>query len=329
MIQVGMFDVKPYDKLWFDKLARREIQMHYFDYKLGPDTARVAQGLDAVCPFVGDDLNQTAIERLGQAGVKLIALRCAGFNNVNLQAAHAHQIAVCRVPGYSPSAVAEHAAALLLTLNRRIHRAYNRTREHNFSLAGLTGFNLHGKTCGVVGTGRIGRAFLSIARGFGMRVLAYDPTPSQGRDIAYVPPEELLRQSDVVSLHCPLTSQTHHLMDRQALGQMKRDAILINTSRGALVDSRALLEALRKGELGGAALDVYEEETDLFFEDVSGEVLGDEVLSLLLTLPNVLITSHQGFLTHEALEAIARTTLDNIGAFFSGHPQNLVDAGEG
>lgn len=328
MISVGMFDVKPYDRLWFDRKLEGDIRMQYFDYKLGADTARLARGLDAVCPFVGDDVGEEAVRALAQAGVRLIALRCAGFNNVNLAAAQKAGLSVCRVPGYSPSAVAEHAAALLLTLNRRIHRAYNRTREHNFSLAGLTGFNLNGKTCGVVGTGRIGRAFLPIARGFGMRVLAYDPMPAQGQDIDYVPLPELLRRSDVVSLHCPLTGDTHHLMDREALGLMKKEAILINTSRGALVDSRALLEALRKGQLGGAALDVYEEETDLFFEDVSGEVLGDEVLSLLLTLPNVLITSHQGFLTHEALEAIAATTLENIRAFFAGRPQNLVLPGE-
>ena len=324
MISIGLFDVKPYDRVWFDRLARPDTRIRYCDYRLGPDTARLARGLDAVCPFVSDDLGARTIRALAESGVKLIALRCAGFNNVDLRAAQEYRIPVCRVPCYSPSAVAEHAAALLLTLNRHVHRAYNRTREHNFSLAGLTGFNLKGKTCGIVGTGRIGLAFAAIAQGFGMRLLACDPFPAGIPGLTYVTLEELLRESDVVSLHCPLSAGTRHMIQGRTLGLMKRESVLINTSRGALVDSRALLEALRKGQLGGAALDVYEEEGDVFFEDVSGEVLEDEVLSLLLTLPNVLITAHQGFLTQEALQAIAATTLDNIRGFFSGRPQNLI-----
>ncbi len=324
MISIGLFDVKPYDRVWFDRLSQPDILVRYCEYRLGPDTARLARGLDAVCPFVSDDLSAKTLQVLAESGVKLIALRCAGFNNVDLRAAQECRIPVCRVPCYSPSAVAEHAAALLLTLNRRVHRAYNRTREHNFSLSGLTGFNLKDKTCGIVGTGRIGLAFAAIARGFGMRLLAYDPFPATIPELTYVALEELLRESDVVSLHCPLHAGTRHMIQSRTLALMKPEAVLINTSRGALVDSRALLEALRKGRLGGAALDVYEEEGDVFFEDVSGEVLEDEVLSLLLTLPNVLITAHQGFLTQEALQAIAATTLDNVRGFFAGRPQNLI-----
>jgi D-lactate dehydrogenase len=319
MIRVGFFDAKPYDKPWFDRLKGDDIQIHYFEAKLSAETVKVAQGFDAVCVFVNDTIDRNVIDALDQYGVRLIALRCAGYNNVDFRAAH-KRINVVRVPGYSPNAVAEHAAALLLTLNRKTHRAFNRTREHNFTLNGLEGFDLNAKTAGVIGTGRIGQAFIAICRGFGMHVIAYDPYPNPNLDVEYVGLDELLSRSDVVSLHCPLTSDTHHIISARSLEKMKPTAYLINTSRGALVDSTALLEALRKGKLGAAGLDVYEEESELFFEDKSGEMVEDQVLSLLLTLPNVLVTSHQGFLTEEALAAIAKVTLENIRAFFDGAP---------
>jgi len=319
MIRIGFFDAKPYDRRWFDALRGGDVEIHYFEGKLNSATVKVAQGLDAVCAFVNDEVDRPVLDALYGYGVRLVALRCAGYNNVDFKAAHG-RVNVVRVPGYSPHAVAEHAAALMLTLNRKTHRAFNRTRDHNFTLSGLVGFDLHGKTCGIVGTGKIGQAFLAICRGFGMEVLAFDTYPNPSLGAAYVPLDELLRRSDIVSLHCPLTPETRHMIDRESLAGMKPTAMLINTSRGALVDSRALLEALQKGKLGAAGLDVYEEESDLFFEDKSLQLMDDEVLSLLLTLPNVLITSHQAFLTDEALEAIARTTLGSVRAFFSGAP---------
>ena len=328
MYNVGVFDAKPYDMTSLDQVQGHELKFHYFPYRLGPDTAPLATGLDAVCVFVNDNVNAQVISVLHRQGVKLLALRCAGFNNVDIKAASG-KLTVLRVPGYSPHAVAEHALALLLTLNRRIHRAYNRTREHNFSLDGLTGFDLNGKTCGVVGTGRIGRAFIDIANGLGMHVLAYDPYAAADIQARYVELDELLSESDVLSLHCPLTPETHHIIGRDALKRIKKRALLINTSRGALVDSRALLEALRKGQLRGAALDVYEEEEGVFFQDVSGTVLNDAVLSLLLTLPNVLITSHQAFLTEEALAQIAQTTRENILTFFAGGDLRATQVHEG
>lgn len=319
MIRIGFFDFKPYDRRWFDRLKGDDVELHYFEAKLNASTVRLAQGLDAVCAFVNDSVDADVIGALEGYGIRLVALRCAGYNNVDFKAAY-KRVSVMRVPGYSPNAVAEHAAALLLTLNRKTHRAFNRTREHNFTLSGLEGFDLAGKTCGVIGTGRIGQAFVSICRGFGMTVLAYDAFPNDKLGVTYVPLDELLERSDVVSLHCPLTPETRHMIGAEALARMKPTATLINTSRGALVDSRALLEALQKRRLGAAGLDVYEEEGDLFFEDKSAELMDDEVLALLLTLPNVLVTSHQGFLTDEALEAIARTTLEGVRAFFSGAP---------
>jgi len=319
MKRIGFFDAKPYDRRWFDKLKGDDIEIHYFEGKLSPATVKVAQGLDAVCAFVNDEVDATVLDALQGYGIRLVALRCAGYNNVDFKAAYEH-VSVVRVPGYSPYAVAEHAAALMLTLNRKTHRAFNRTRDHNFTLSGLEGFDLHGKTAGVIGTGKIGQAFVSICRGFGMEVLAYDAYPNASLGVNYVTMDELLQKSDILSLHCPLTPETRHLIGADSLAKMKPTAMLINTSRGALVESRALLEALQKGRLGAAGLDVYEEESDLFFEDKSGELMDDEVLSLLLTLPNVLITSHQAFLTDEALEAIAKTTLESVRAFFAGEP---------
>lgn len=319
MIRIGFFDAKPYDRRWFDCLRGDEIEISYFEGRLRPATVRVAQGFDAVCVFVNDEVDAAVVDALAGYGVRLVALRCAGYNNVDLQAASG-RLRVVRVPGYSPHAVAEHALALMMTLNRKTHRAFNRTREHNFTLSGLEGFDLYGKTAGIVGTGKIGQAFAAICKGLGMEVLAYDPYPNPGLDVSYVDLDALLRASDVISLHCPLTAETHHLMSAARFSMMKPTAMLINTSRGALVDSRALLEALRSGKLGSAGLDVYEEESDLFFEDRSQTLVDDEVLSLLLTLPNVLVTSHQAFLTDEALHAIAQTTLDSVRAFFSGAP---------
>ena len=319
MIRIGFFDAKPYDRRWFDKLRGDDIEIHYFEGKLNPTTVRLAQGMDAVCVFVNDEVDEQVLDALYGYGIRLVALRCAGFNNVDFKSAF-KRVSVVRVPGYSPYAVAEHAAALMLSLNRKIHRSFNRTREHNFTISGLEGFDLHGKTCGVIGTGKIGQAFIAICRGFGMEILAYDTYPNPALGVSYVSMDELLTRSDILSLHCPLTQETRHLIGAESLSKMKPTAMLINTSRGALVDSEALLEALQKGRLGSAGLDVYEEESDLFFEDRSLELMDDEVLSLLLTLPNVLVTAHQAFLTDEALEAIARTTLDSVRAFFGGQP---------
>lgn len=320
MKRVGMFDTKPYDRTWFDKLNEGRFDIKYFEHKLNADTARTAEGLDAAISFVNDSVDARAIATLCEGGVSLLALRCAGYNHVDFKAAYG-RLSVVRVPGYSPNAVAEHAAALLLCLNRKLHKAYLRTREHNFTLTGLTGFDLYGKTAGVVGTGRIGRAMIGILRGLGMRVLAYDPMPAPGLEGAtYTAFHELLAQSDVISLHCPLTPDTRHMLSAEAFACVKPGVTLINTSRGALIDSAALLAALKDGRVGAAGLDVYEEEGALFFEDLSGEVMSDDTLSLLIAMPNVLVTSHQGFLTREALESIARTTLQNIEDYFAGRP---------
>lgn len=316
MIKAAMFDTKSFDKESFAPLAREAgISIKYFETKLGPDTADLARGYDATITFVNDDLSAEVIGKLKECGVRLLALRCAGFNNVDLKAASG-QIPIARVPAYSPHAVAEHAMAMLLASVRRIHKAYNRTKDFNFSLSGLTGFDLYGKTVGVIGTGKIGRCFIDICRGFGMQVLAYDPYPAQDSDICYVPLAELFEKSDIISLHCPLTPQTDHIIDAAAIGQMKKGVFLINTSRGALIDAEALLSAIKDRHVGAACLDVYEEESDLFFEDYSGHIVEDDTLARLITMPNVLITSHQAFLTQEALHNIAKVTLQNISDFF-------------
>ena len=244
-------------------------------------------------------------------------MRCAGYNNVDIKAAQG-KIKILRVPKYSPYAVAEHTMALLLCLNRKIHRAFNRTRDYNFSINGLTGFDLHGKTAGIIGTGKIGQIFIDICRGFGMNIIAYDPYPLKNSGIEYVSKEELFRRSDIISLHCPLTKSTYHIVDKEALKEVKKDVYILNTSRGALIDAEALLTALKESRVGGAGLDVYEEESSLFFEDFSGSVIQDDVLSLLVNMPNVIVTSHQAFLTHEALSGIAEVTIDNLNSFFSG-----------
>ena len=324
-MRIAFYDTKPYDRDYFSRAAGADrLEWHFHDFRLSSESAGTAQGADAVCVFVNDRLDRTCIQSLTGNGVRLVVLRCAGFNNVDLTAAKALGLAVTRVPAYSPHAVAEHAAALLLTLNRKIHRAYNRVRELNFSLSGLVGFDLHGKTIGIVGSGRIGRAAAQIFHGFGCRVLASDPAPATdwaaAHGIEYVPPDRLLAHSDVVSLHCPLTPETHHLVNASSLTRMKPGAYLINTSRGKLVDTTALIQALKSGHLGGVALDVYEEEEGVFFEDLSGAVLQDDELSRLLTFPNVLITAHQGFLTHEALGEISRVTTQNLLRLDAGEP---------
>lgn len=320
MVKIAFFDSKPYDISSFEKSEHGGIEFKFIEDKLNRQTAILATGCDGVCAFVNDTLSAEVINSLSSLGVKLIAMRCAGYNNVDFKSAFDKKIAIVRVPAYSPYSVAEFAMAMLLTLNRRLHKAYNRTREYNFSLNGLCGEDLHGKTMGVIGTGKIGRVFIDICRGFGMKVLASDPFPAKDSDIDYRTIDELFESCDYISLHCPLTNDTYHIVNKQRLSLMKQSAILINTSRGALVDSEALLDALREKKIRAAALDVYEEEADFFFEDKSNEVLSDAVLQLLTSMPNVIITSHQAFLTEEALGNIAETTIDNINAFFGGRP---------
>lgn len=328
-MRIAMFDTHSYDRQAFAEASRRyPHEIAYFEPRLTAATAVLADGFPAVCSFVNDRVDAEAIARLAAGGVRLVALRSAGFNHVDLPAAARTGIAVVRVPEYSPHGVAEHAVALILTLNRKTHRAYNRVREANFSLDGLVGFDLQGKTVGVVGTGRIGAAFARIMSGFGCRVLAHDVAPVDalvhGAGVQYVTLEALYRESDIISLHVPLTPETRHLVDAASLASMKRGVMIVNTSRGALVDTPALIAALKQGHVGGAALDVYEEEAGIFFTDLSDQVLQDDVLARLLTFPNVLVTSHQAFLTREALAGIADTTLANVTAFERGQP--LVNA---
>ena len=318
-MKIAFFDAKPYDRPSFDKYgAENGIQFKYFETKLSEDTADLARGYDGVCIFVNDTVNKPVIDKLTSFGIRLLALRCAGFNNVDMKYAHG-KLHVFRVPAYSPHAVAEHTIALLLTSIRRIHKAYIRTRDFNFSLAGMTGFDLYGKTVGVVGTGRIGRAFIDICRGFGMRVLAYDKYHADGLDngdtVRYVSMDELFRDSDIISLHCPLTEETYHLINAETLEKCRRGVVILNTSRGALIDAEALLDSIKARHVGAACLDVYEEESDFFFEDFSGHILEDDVLARLISMPNVIVTSHQAFLTEEALRGIAETTVKNLVDF--------------
>lgn len=314
---VAFFDTKPYDRAYFERAAGADkIRWQFHEFHLSSQTAGVAAGATVVCVFVNDRLDRPCLEALHRAGVRLVALRCAGFNNVDLPAAKALGLAVIRVPSYSPHAIAEHTVGLLLTLNRKIHRAYNRVREHNFSLNGLVGFDVCGKTVGVLGTGRIGRIVAQIFRGFEANVIAYDPFPSldwaKERGVAYADFDSVLAQSDILSLHLPLTPETHHLLNERTLARLKPGAYVVNTSRGKLIDSTALIQHLKSGQLGGVALDVYEEEEGIFFEDHSSSVLQDDELNLLLSFPNVLVTSHQAFLTEEALTEIARVTVENM-----------------
>ncbi len=328
-MRLAVFSTRPYDRQFLDEAnADGRHELVYLEPRLDASTVALAAGAPAVCAFVNDRLDAPVLQALHAAGTRLVALRSAGFNHVDLAAAAALGLAVGRVPEYSPHAVAEHTAALVLTLNRKIHRAHARVREGNFALDGLLGFDLHGRTVGIVGTGKIGRCFARIMVGFGCRVLAFDPQPhpeALAMGVQYVPLAELLAGSDIISLHCPLTPQTHHLIDAAALALMKPGAMLVNTSRGAVVDTPALIVALKSGALGSLGLDVYEEEADLFFRDLSSEAIRDDVFARLLTFPNVVVTGHQAFFTEDALRAIAQITLGNVDTFAAtGRPQHAV-----
>ncbi|MDP3211338.1 2-hydroxyacid dehydrogenase [Methylotenera sp.] len=317
-MRVAVFSTKSYDKTYLDSANAGQHQLVYLEPRLDSTTAFAAEGAQAVCVFVNDILDAEVIAILAKQRVQLITLRCAGFNHVDLEAAKLHGITVARVPEYSPHSVAEHAVALMLTLNRKIHRASARVREANFSLDGLLGFDMHGKTVGVIGTGKIGQCVAKIMSGFGCRVLAFDPYPNQQcieAGASYVTLQTLLSRSDIVSLHCPLTPETHHLIDEKAIKQMRAGVMLINISRGAVIDTRAIIRGLKSGVIGSLGLDVYEEEENLFFRDLSNTVIHDDVFARLLTFPNVVITGHQAFFTDEALTEIASTTIANISAY--------------
>jgi D-lactate dehydrogenase len=318
-MNIAVFDTHHFDR---DALKKQNLKschlLQFFEGRLECETAKLAAGFTAVCVFVNDVLDRPTLEILQAGGTRVIALRCAGYNQIDLPAAQRLGFTVVRVPEYSPYAVAEHAVALLLTLNRKLHRAYNRVRESNFSLEGLVGFDLHGKTVGIVGTGKIGGVFAGIMAGFGCRLLAFDVQKRSDLPVKYVSTTELLAESDIISLHVPLMPSTHHFLNEKTLALVKPGAFIINTSRGALIEATALVDALKSGHLGGAALDVYEEESGVFFNDLSGQVLQDDVLSRLISLPNVLLTSHQAFLTREALANIARTTLESLTQYEMG-----------
>ncbi|MGB2569445.1 2-hydroxyacid dehydrogenase [Micromonospora citrea] len=327
-MRVAVFSTKPYDRDFLTAAnadGRHELAL--LEPRLSAETAPLARGADAVCAFVNDDLGAPVLEQLAATGVRVVALRSAGYNHVDVATAAKLGLTVVRVPEYSPYAVAEHSVGLMLALNRKIHRAHNRVREHNFALTGLLGFDLHGKTVGVVGTGKIGVSVARIMAGFGCRVLASDPYPNPdalAAGVEYVPLETLLAQSHVVTLHCPLTPDTHHLIDSERIRQMRPGVMLINTSRGALVDTRAVISGLKNGRIGHLGLDVYEEETDLFFEDLSDQMLRDDDFSRLSTFPNVLITGHQAFFTEEALHNIAATTIANLTAVERDGPDGVT-----
>ena len=324
-MHIAIFGTKPYDRQFLTAAnAAHGHDLTFFEPRLDPATATLADGLPAVCAFVNDRLDAPVLERLAQGGTRLVALRCAGFNNVDLRAAERLGIAVARVPAYSPHAVSEFTLALLLALDRRIHRAWARVRENNFALDGLIGRNLHGRTAGVIGTGRIGALVArSLKLGFGCRVLAADVAEDPDLlaiGVEYRPPVEVIAEADILTLHCPLTPETHHIVDADAIARARPGLMLVNTSRGALIDTVALIDGLKSGRIGGVALDVYEQEADLFFEDLSNEIVQDDIFQRLLTFPNVLITGHQAFLTEEALQAIAATTLENVSDFAAGRP---------
>lgn len=323
-MRVAVFSSRPYDQ---ESLTRANAafghELHFFEAALNLQTCSLAENAEAVCVFVHDQINAHLLRCLAGRGVKVVALRCAGFNNVDLPAAREVGIDVVRVPAYSPYAVAEHAVAMMLTLNRHTHRAYNRVREGNFALNGLLGFDMNGKTVGIVGTGRIGTVLARIMIGFGCTVLAYDLYPNdecKALGVQYLPLDELLAQSDIISLHCPLSEETRHLIDSKAIGKMKRGAMLINTGRGALIDTSSVIAALKSGHIGALGIDVYEQEENLFFEDHSEEIIQDDVLERLMTFPNVLVTAHQGFFTREAIDAIAETTLNNLKQVEAAEP---------
>lgn len=317
MKTVAFFDAKPYDVASFKKFADEDINVRFFENKLNSDTVSIAACCDGVCAFVNDTIDKGVIDALSNYGVGVIAMRCAGYNNVDLKSAQG-RVRVLRVPAYSPYAIAEHTMGMILTLNRKLHKAYIRTRDHNFSLEGLTGFDLNGKTVGIIGTGKIGRCFADVCKGFNMNVLGYDPYENDEFCGEYVTLGELLIKSDIISLHCPLTKDNKHIICGETLSKMKNGVYIINTSRGQLVDTSALIDGIKSGKVGAAGLDVYEEEASLFFEDKSEEVIRDDKLSTLISMPNVIVTSHQAFLTREALDGIAKTTMENFKAYFNG-----------
>ena len=325
MDKIAMFDTKPYDRTWFDQLNTR-YHIKYLEPKLTPDTVSLAHGCRAVIPFVNDTLDRTVIDGLCAEGVEMIALRCAGYNNVDLETSAKCGIQVARVPGYSPEAVAEHAMALALTANRHTHKAYIKCRENNFALNGLMGVNFYQKTAGIIGTGKIGQAMAKICRGFGMKVIAYDLFPNKNLDfLEYVSLDELLATSDLISLHCPMTSETEHLINSETIAKMKDGVILVNTSRGGLIKTDDLIAGIRDHKFFAVGLDVYEEESAYVYEDMSSSILPTSTIQRLLSFPNVTMTSHQGFFTVEALTNIAETTLENAKAFMDGDEmKNLV-----
>ncbi len=324
-MKLAFFDTKPYDIPGFDRYGiPAGIEIKYYEPNLDEDTVSLAAGFDAVCVFVNDTVNAQVVQQLYQMGVKAIVLRCAGFNNVDIRACRG-KLRVFRVPAYSPHAVAEHAMALLLTINRRTHKAYIRTREFNFSLQGLAGFDLYGKTVGIIGTGKIGRVFADICKGFGMHILAYDKFPAADSGLTYVELPELFAKSDIISLHCPLTEDTRHMINAASIAQMKTGVTIINTSRGGLVNTEDLINGIKDKKVGAACLDVYEEEGDFFYEDFSGHIVRDDKLVRLIAMPNVIVTSHQAFLTEEALDNIAATTINNLVQFFAGTPDTATE----
>ena len=324
-MKLAFFDAKSYDMPGFDAAAKDTgLEIKYFETRLNEDTVSLAAGFDAVCVFVNDNVNAAVVEKLYHYGVKIIALRCAGFNNVDIHACRG-KLRIFRVPAYSPHAVAEHAMALLLTINRRTHKAYIRTRDFNFSLQGFVGFDLYGKTVGIIGTGKIGRVFADICKGFGMNILAYDKFPNEASGLHYTSLDEIFEKSDVISLHCPLTDETKHLINAGSIAKMKKGVTIINTSRGALIDTEDLIEGIKSKRIGAACLDVYEEEGDFFYEDCSGHVMQDDTLVRLIAMRNVIVSSHQAFLTKEALDNIAATTVSNVLNYFQGTPNEATE----
>ena len=323
-MKVAFYDTKPYDKIWFEPMMNEYgYEVKFFDNKLNEDTAVLSKGYDAVCIFVNDSATKDVINTLYKNGVKIIALRCAGYNKVDFSAAK-DKITVVRVPAYSPSAVAEFAAALLLTVNRKTHKAYIRTKDSNFNINGLLGFDLSGKVAGIIGTGKIGQMFIDICKGFKMKVIAYDPYPNKNLDIEYVSLDELFEKANIISLHCPLTKETYHIINEKVIKKMQDNVLIVNTSRGSLIDTTALIEGLKSKKIGGAGLDVYEEESDIFFEDKSNEIIEDDELARLLAFPNVVMSSHQGFFTREAMQQIAMVTLENLANFEQNTIKNEV-----
>lgn len=328
-MKIAFYGTKPYDKIWFEPLGKDYgFDIHFIELPCNDDTVFLANGYDAICIFVNDYVNASMIDKLYEMGVKAILLRSAGFNNVDIKAAE-NKIVILRVPSYSPEAVAEFAMALLLTVNRFTHKAYNRTRDFNMSLNGLMGTDLNHKVAGIIGTGKIGQAMIRICKGFGMQILAYDPYPNKELDVKYVSIDELVEKADIISLHCPLTPETEHIINKDSIRRMKKGVYLINTSRGRLIDTEAVIEGLREGKFGGVGLDVYEEEEGVFFEDRSNDIMTDDNLARLMTFPNVLVTSHMGFFTKEAMQAIAIETLENAYALENGLPLANQVGGDG